>query len=401
MSKVQTLRVVVKQRLTAAAEEIFELFERTIAEYEEELCRHRKLLDAVFQPQVQLHRTVQTFTPVPVKSEEDEEEPQSSQLHHIKPEEIRDGEHLKTEAGVEDCGGPEPVKDSDPDRYLQPKEIDGARQLKMDVQFSRADIQQLSKRKEESDVTKFTFTPDPVKSEAGEERPQASQLHQRQTVFKIRDVERWTAERAGVDCGGPEPARNFNLQAAIEDKTPHFSESDTDDSSDWEETRQPQPGLNPLDYNEAPVSDVEDKTVKTPGSSERVTNSDHKKHLQKLVRVQTGSNPMSCPVCGKRYKRKKSLMTHIRLHAEGKTFRCSVCKESFQERRHFLEHMRTHVEERRRFSCSVCGKRFMQLPTLTRHMMIHTGEKPYGCTVCNKRFARRYVFREHKCNERS
>ena len=46
-----------KQRLTAAAEEIFELFERTIAEYEEELCRQRKLLDAVLQPQVQLHRT--------------------------------------------------------------------------------------------------------------------------------------------------------------------------------------------------------------------------------------------------------------------------------------------------------------------------------------------------------
>ena len=57
MSKVQTLRVFVKQRLTAAAEEIFELFERTIAEYEEELCRQRKLLDAVLQPQVQLHRT--------------------------------------------------------------------------------------------------------------------------------------------------------------------------------------------------------------------------------------------------------------------------------------------------------------------------------------------------------
>ena len=46
-----------KQRLTAAAEEIFELFERTIAEYEEELCRQRKLLDAVTEPQVQLHRT--------------------------------------------------------------------------------------------------------------------------------------------------------------------------------------------------------------------------------------------------------------------------------------------------------------------------------------------------------
>ncbi|XP_049424969.1 uncharacterized protein LOC125884173 isoform X2 [Epinephelus fuscoguttatus] len=64
MSKVQMLRSLVKQRLTAAAEEIFGLVERTIAEYEEELCRskeenerQRKLLDAVFNPQLRLHRT--------------------------------------------------------------------------------------------------------------------------------------------------------------------------------------------------------------------------------------------------------------------------------------------------------------------------------------------------------
>ncbi len=63
MSKVQLLRALVNQRLTAAAEEIIGLFERTIAEYEEELCRskeenerQRKLLDAVFSPRVRLHR---------------------------------------------------------------------------------------------------------------------------------------------------------------------------------------------------------------------------------------------------------------------------------------------------------------------------------------------------------
>ncbi|XP_032365562.1 uncharacterized protein LOC116681743 [Etheostoma spectabile] len=63
MSKVQMLRGLVEQRLTAAAEEIFGLFERTIAEYEEELCRskeenerQRKRLDAVFSPQLRLHR---------------------------------------------------------------------------------------------------------------------------------------------------------------------------------------------------------------------------------------------------------------------------------------------------------------------------------------------------------
>ena len=53
MSKVRMLRALVKQRLTAAAEEIFGLFETTIAEYEEERCRskeenerQRELLDA-------------------------------------------------------------------------------------------------------------------------------------------------------------------------------------------------------------------------------------------------------------------------------------------------------------------------------------------------------------------
>ncbi|XP_030287074.1 low affinity immunoglobulin gamma Fc region receptor II-like isoform X4 [Sparus aurata] len=63
MSKVQILRSLVKQRLTAAAEEICALFERTIAEYEEELCRsteqnqrHRNLLDSALTPQLWLHR---------------------------------------------------------------------------------------------------------------------------------------------------------------------------------------------------------------------------------------------------------------------------------------------------------------------------------------------------------
>lgn len=57
------LKMVVNQRLTAAAEELFGLFERTIAEYEAELSRskrenerQRKLLDAVLKPEVRLQR---------------------------------------------------------------------------------------------------------------------------------------------------------------------------------------------------------------------------------------------------------------------------------------------------------------------------------------------------------
>ncbi|KAK7945066.1 hypothetical protein WMY93_000794 [Mugilogobius chulae] len=59
MSKGQTFKVLVNERLTAAAEEIFAIFEKAIAEYEEELCRFREnqmyhLKYTAVSPKVQL-----------------------------------------------------------------------------------------------------------------------------------------------------------------------------------------------------------------------------------------------------------------------------------------------------------------------------------------------------------
>lgn len=45
MSSVEYMREFVNRRLTAAAEEIFEVFQKTIVEYEEEISRQRRLLD--------------------------------------------------------------------------------------------------------------------------------------------------------------------------------------------------------------------------------------------------------------------------------------------------------------------------------------------------------------------
>lgn len=59
VSKIEMLRLLINQRLTAAAEEIFGVFGRTIAEYEEEISRskveidrQRRLLDLTRQPQI-------------------------------------------------------------------------------------------------------------------------------------------------------------------------------------------------------------------------------------------------------------------------------------------------------------------------------------------------------------
>ncbi|KAG7225305.1 hypothetical protein INR49_007152 [Caranx melampygus] len=62
-AEVPALRALLTERLTAAAEEIVGLFEETVAEYEDrverserEICRQRRLLDAVLKPEVKLHR---------------------------------------------------------------------------------------------------------------------------------------------------------------------------------------------------------------------------------------------------------------------------------------------------------------------------------------------------------
>ena len=54
MSSVQHLREFISQRLTAAAEEIFTEFEKTIVQYEEEIDRQRRLLDITWKPRINL-----------------------------------------------------------------------------------------------------------------------------------------------------------------------------------------------------------------------------------------------------------------------------------------------------------------------------------------------------------
>lgn len=56
MSAVDDLRQFVSDRLTAAAEEIFQVFHKTIIQYEEEIGRQRRLLDITWKPELKLDR---------------------------------------------------------------------------------------------------------------------------------------------------------------------------------------------------------------------------------------------------------------------------------------------------------------------------------------------------------
>lgn len=56
MVPVESFRDFVSERLTAAAEEIFRVFQRTVVEYEEEIGRQRRLLEVVWKPHIQAQR---------------------------------------------------------------------------------------------------------------------------------------------------------------------------------------------------------------------------------------------------------------------------------------------------------------------------------------------------------
>ncbi|KAM6911520.1 uncharacterized protein PEZ65_015756 [Lycodopsis pacificus] len=80
-----------------------------IKEEQEELCTSQE------GEQLQgLEEADVKFSFTPVKSEDEEEEAQSSQLHQ------RQTKQMGTEADGEDCGGPEPGRNLDPDRHPEP-----------------------------------------------------------------------------------------------------------------------------------------------------------------------------------------------------------------------------------------------------------------------------------------
>ena len=56
MSAVQHLRELMNERVSAVAEEIFQIFQKTIVEYEEEIDRQRRLRDMIWKPEIKLHR---------------------------------------------------------------------------------------------------------------------------------------------------------------------------------------------------------------------------------------------------------------------------------------------------------------------------------------------------------
>ncbi|XP_061880724.1 oocyte zinc finger protein XlCOF22-like [Entelurus aequoreus] len=424
------LKELVKERLMAAADEIFALFERTIASYEEELSRTREEKERLRQ---QLEFGCQTRVVSQMEDVQhcEEEHPHQSrwgtftlkqeepQPPHIKEEEeelsiSREGECGPEEAGLsklqlrvisvktedheekppessqprrsprEENGGAEPPGCSrDGNGGQEPLSSDthceGDARTQTDDTHSkcckkRRDVQQRIGCQEErfpqsQGGTSTLKQEDPEPPYIKEEEEELRISQEGECLLGLNEADPTKLQLSGVSVKTEDG----------EEKPPESSELHHSPSEENRGAEPPGCGSSQHmtteaegDYCGAPLSDSDDMTSHRPEDEDRNGNQEPLSSDTDCggdITTQTDNKHSECSQTKTGKKR----------------LNCSLCGKNYTYECFLTEHMRTHTGEKP-FSCSVCGNSFTRKGEMISHMRNVHGEKMYSCSVCGEMF---------------
>uniref|UniRef100_A0A8D3AVL4 C2H2-type domain-containing protein n=1 Tax=Scophthalmus maximus TaxID=52904 RepID=A0A8D3AVL4_SCOMX len=249
-----------------------------------------------------------------VKSEEDEEKPQSSQLHESQTEEIR-----------EDCGGLEPARNSGPEDHLEP----GAEDQTEDSSKPKT---------EDSDAWKET------------REPSGSKTLKNNKV--TGDIKRSTGDKlhSCSECGQRfRHKETLNRHMRIHPGEKPFSCSECGKGF-----------IRKHDLKSHMMIHTGEKPFSCSECDQRFR---EKRHLQQHMKTHTEEKPFSCSECGKGFRQNGNRQKHMRIHTGEKPFSCTVCKKRFTWKSQVKNHL--CVSESSKLQ-SPQGFRVLVLPRLWR-----------------------------------
>ncbi|XP_069578589.1 zinc finger protein 260-like isoform X1 [Brachyistius frenatus] len=108
----------------------------------------------------------------------------------------------------------------------------------------------------------------------------------------------------------------------------------------------------------------------------------------------TAQKPYKCPCCTKCFSLTKTLIRHVKMHTEDKPYQCRFCGRNFCQKSDLVNHTRIHTGERP-YQCQECHRSFAQKGNLVVHMRKHTSVKPYQCRECSCSFSQKASFDCH------